>query len=95
MHKACMRCGQVQAASKEQCSGCGAFFTDANWSMTPARIKRVHVVALRKKGLSREEYEMRLNAAGVKSCKEFTQLQFEGFMQSLIRLPDAPATAQK
>jgi hypothetical protein len=56
--------------------------------MTQKIIKRVHVVALRKKGLTREDYKLRLNAVGVESCKEMTQQQYSEFMRQLARLPD-------
>ena len=63
--------------------------------MTLKLIQRVHVVALRQKGLTREDYKLRLNAVGVSSCKEMNQQQYLAFMRDLNRLPDAPGHAQK
>jgi len=62
--------------------------------MTKKLVQKVHVVALRQKGLSREDYKLRLRAVGVESCKDFTHKQFSEFMRQLDRLPDAPSAAK-
>lgn len=57
--------------------------------MTPARIRAVHVLALATKGLSEDTYRLRLGAACVASCKQFTRAQYTLFMRELGKLPDA------
>lgn len=86
--KHCLRCGYVDEQSP--CPQCGTYKSRKKWQLTPALIKRIHVIAMRQKGLSREEYELRLNAVGVNSCKELNQQRYERFMGALNRLPDAP-----
>ena len=87
----CPRCGH--ADDRSQCARCGTYLyskpNNRPWLLTPKMIKRIHVVAMRQKGLSREAYKLRLGAVGVGSCKELTEQQYLKFMKALASLPDA------
>lgn len=58
------------------------------WRMTPALVRTVHVIARAKKGLTEEEYRMRLGAVGARTSLEFSREQFHAFMAGLRKLPD-------
>lgn len=60
--------------------------------MTKDKIRLVHALA-RQKGLDREEYEMRLQAYGVASCKDFKRAGFDRFIKDLKTLPDVRRSA--
>ncbi len=89
----CPRCGHVDDSS--QCARCGTYLYSKRhnkpWLLTPKMIQRIHVVAMKQKGLSREEYKLRLGAVGVGSCKELNETQYTKFMKALASLPDAQA----
>lgn len=87
----CKRCGQVHPGREKECARCGAPLVQKRWRMTKARIKYVHVLAMRQKGLTREEYELRLQAAGVDSCKDLKRRQWDELLRGLKRLPDVRA----
>lgn len=81
------------------CPMCGAFTRrafccgiDLNarrpWRMTPARVRAVHVVARSRKGLTEDEYRLRLGAVGVTTSLALTREQFRALMEGLRRLPD-------
>lgn len=58
--------------------------------MDTAKIKYVHVVALREKGLSQEDYKARLLAiTGKDTCKNLNRKEYNQLMASLYRLPNA------
>lgn len=56
--------------------------------MTKMLVRRVHAVARGQKGLDEETYQLRLQAVGVASSKDFTKAQYVEFMKGLARLPD-------
>lgn len=61
------------------------------WRMTPGRIKLVKTIAFRQKGLTEEEYRVRLKAITTRdSCKQLKRAEFLRFVNDLQRLPDAP-----
>ena len=57
--------------------------------MTRARIRAVHVLARKRKGLDEETYRLRLRAVGVGSSLELSHTQFDALMRGLRALPDA------
>ncbi len=62
------------------------------WRMDPARLRLVHALALRQKGLTQEEYKLRLKAiTGRESSKDLKRRDFVRFVEDLKRLPDIPA----
>jgi hypothetical protein len=84
----CLRCGLVNPGADRECGDCHAPLVKKRWQMTSARIRRIHAVALRQKGLTRELYEMNLEAVGVASCKDMKQKHYGEFMKRMRRLPD-------
>jgi len=83
----CPRCGFQTTAG----SCCGIIFGyRPRWRMTKLLIQRVHAVARGQKGLSEENYRLRLQAVGAETCKDFTRMQYTVFMRALAKLPDAP-----
>lgn len=61
------------------------------WRMTADRVRHVHVLARSRKGLSDEDYRLRLGAVGVDSSLKLSRDQFLALVDGLNRLPDAPA----
>lgn len=60
--------------------------------MTSQRLRYVHTLALRQKGLTQEEYELRLKAiTGHGSSKDLKRRDFVRLVEDLKRLPDVPA----
>lgn len=84
----CPRCGTLTPAAN--CCGIElAAKRRQRWRMSSLLVRQVHAVARRQKGLDEETYRLRLGAVGVESCKQFTRLQYKGFMHELAKLPDA------
>ncbi len=61
------------------------------WRLTPQVIRRVHVYALKVKGLSEEAYRLNLAALGLTSSTEIrTRATYVELMRRFARYPDAP-----
>lgn len=88
----CPRCG----CSTESSWCCGIDLRASRpWSMTPDRVRMVHVLARSQKGLTEEEYRLQLGAMGVTSSKQLDRGQFHFFVQRLRSLPDDPCWLKK
>lgn len=86
--RTCPRCQQPTAST--WC--CGLELTvRKRWRMTHDRVQMVHVLARSRKGLTDEEYRMRLGAVGVDSSLQLSRDQFHALLAGLRALPDAPA----
>ena len=72
------------------CCGIDLTVRRKRWQMTPDRIRFVHILALTRKGLTDEQYRLRLGAVGVESSKQLNREQYQQFVDGLNRLPDAP-----
>lgn len=86
----CPRCGAVNPGRKKACEVCNTQLVQPRFRMTPDRVKYIHVLALRQKGLDREDYEGRLQQVGVTTCKDLDARQYRELVQGLRQLPDAP-----
>lgn len=83
----CPRCQQATIAS--WC--CGIDLTvRKRWRMTRDRVRLVHVLARSRKGLTEEEYRLRLGAVNVDSSLQLSRVQFHQLLAGLRALPDAP-----
>ncbi|MDQ2069279.1 hypothetical protein [Natronospira bacteriovora] len=92
-HRQCPRCGFWFEKSVKHCPTDGVKLgrrRKPRWEMTPERIKRVHAIALGRKGLSYEDYKLRLRQYGVDSSKDMDEKTFKRFMHHLKALPDRP-----
>lgn len=86
----CPRCGIWNDGKLTACTDCHASIVRSRFQMTPDRIKYLHVLALRQKGLDREDYESRLRLVGVESSKDLSANQYREFIHGLRTLPDVP-----
>ena len=70
---------------------CGVLLTAKRkrWHMTKDKKRLVHIIKARK-GLSEEDYRLRLSAVGVASCTQLTRDQFHAFLKGMAALPDRP-----
>lgn len=88
MHKrTCPRCSQPTAAS--WCCGID-LLAGKRWRMTRDRIRLIHVLARARKGLTEEEYRLRLAAVGVETSLRLSRIQFHQLLVGLRGLPDSP-----
>lgn len=88
----CPRCGTTTEAG--WC--CGIDLSAARpWQMTADRVRMIHLLARSQKGLTEEEYRLRLGAMGVDSSKQLSRSQFHFFVQRLRALHDAPRWLEK
>lgn len=78
----------LSPGSMFRCALCGTWLVKQRFSMTPGRIRLVHALALKQKGLREDEYRLRLGAYGVTTCKDFKRAQFDAFVRDLKKLPD-------
>ncbi len=85
----CQRCGTWNQSSSKICGACYTPLAQPRFRMTPDRVKFLHVLALRQKGLDREDYEARLQRVGVTTCKDLTLRQYRELVDGLRKLPDA------
>lgn len=83
----CPRCQQSTASA--WCCGLD-LATARRWSMTTARIRMLHILARSRKGLTEEEYRLRLSAIGIDSCRQLDRTQFDAMVAGLTALPDTP-----
>lgn len=58
--------------------------------MTRDRLRMIHVLARAKKGLTEEQYRLRLAAVGVESSLQLSRDQFNALLAGLRSLPDSP-----
>lgn len=83
----CPRCQKLTAAS--WC--CGLDLTGRKrWRMTHDRVRMIHVLARSRKGLTDEEYRLRLAAVGVETSLRLGRDQFHRLLVGLRSLPDSP-----
>lgn len=61
------------------------------WRMTKDHVRLVHVLARSRKGLTEEEYRMRLGAVGVTTSLALSRKQFHQLLAGLRALPDCPS----
>lgn len=86
--RTCPRCHQPTAAT--WC--CGLDLAARNrWRMTADRIRMVHVLARARKGLTEEQYRLRLAAVGVDTSLRLGREQFHQLVTGLSSLPDSPS----
>lgn len=87
--KRCGRCGQPNAMRAGKCECCGEPLKHPPFRMNAQRIKYIHTLALRTKGLSRDAYELLLEGQGVTTCKDLRRKQYYELIARLKKLPDA------
>ena len=89
----CSRCGYSFPNVKE-CPTCGVDLVKRRWKMTRKRIAYVHALALQQKGLTHEEYKLRMQAITTKTtCKDLTRNDYKRFTADLQALPDVRRAA--
>lgn len=89
--RTCPRC--QQPTPNAWC--CGLELTARKrWRMTHDRVRMVHVLACSRKGLTEEEYRMRLGAVGVDSSLQLSRDTFHDLLRGLRSLPDSPTWVQ-
>lgn len=85
--RTCPRCQQPTDA--QWC--CGLDLSARHrWRMTHDRVRMVHVLALSRKGLTEEQYRLRLAAVGVETSLKLSRDQFHALLDGLRALPDSP-----
>lgn len=89
----CPRCGKRSPGA--YCCGVDFTATRAPWTMTPERVRLVHVIARSRKGLCDEDYRARLRAVGVATSRDLSRAQFHAFLDGLTRLPDSPTWSKR
>lgn len=87
----CKRCGTVSPGKVERCPDCGTGLVKRLFKMTPERIKQVHTIARKQKGLDETLYRDNLHAVGVESCKDMKEKHYNEFLARMARLPDVRA----
>jgi hypothetical protein len=87
--RTCPRCERTTRLSS--CCGIDLSVRRRRWRMTADRVRFVHVLARSRKGLTEEEYRLRLGAVGVESCLQLDREAFHAFVAGLAKLPDCPA----
>lgn len=83
----CPRCAQLTA--ERWCCGID-LLARKRWRMTHDRVRMIHVLARARKGLTEEEYRLRLAAVGVSTSLKLGRDQFHQLLVGLRSLPDAP-----
>lgn len=58
--------------------------------MTHDYVRMIHILARSRKGLTEEEYRMRLAAVGVQTSLKLSRDQFRALLDGLRALPDSP-----
>lgn len=87
----CPRCGNWWPGHEQFCPQDGADMVRHRFRMDRARIARVHVLALKQKGMDYDDYKRRLKAiTGRDSSKDLKQHEYRAFLRDLAGLPDAP-----
>lgn len=83
----CPRCRQPTA--ERWCCGID-LLARKRWRMTHDRVRMIHVLARARKGLTEEEYRLRLAAVGVSTSLKLGRDQFHRLLAGLRALPDSP-----
>lgn len=91
----CPRCGSPNKERLSKCEVCEETLRTKRFSMTKDKIKYVHVLALKQKGLTQEEYKLRLKAVDVTTCKQLKRKTYYEFVNGLRALPDAPTSRRQ
>ena len=82
----CPRCGH----QTRNLTCCGETLRRRRWVLTKDRIRLLRVLAHSRKGLSKEDYRLRLGAVGVESTLDLDRERYVRFIVELRKLPDAP-----
>lgn len=89
--RTCPRCQQSTAST--WC--CGLELTARKrWRMTRDRVRMIHVLARSRKGLTDEQYRLRLGAVGVDTSLKLSRDQFHNLLRGLRALPDSSTWSQ-
>lgn len=89
----CMRCGHINPGREKECQDCHAPLVKKRFAMTHARIKQVHTIAMRQKGLSYDDYKIILKSIGIESSADMKEKHYNEFMRRMNKLPDARRAA--
>ncbi|MDY6979383.1 MAG: hypothetical protein SV201_05840 [Pseudomonadota bacterium] len=84
----CPRCAEPNSLDRKTCWLCHSPLRQTRFHMSKDKIKYIHTLAMRQKGLSREEYEANLQAVGVASSKDMKRQHYYQFLQRMKALPD-------
>ena len=84
----CPRCATYNDMDRKTCELCHTPLRQQRFHMTGDKIKYIHTLAMRQKGLTREEYEDNLQAVGVTSSKDMKRKHYYQFLQRMKALPD-------
>ena len=85
----CPRCGFWFDGDTTECPQDGTSLVKRRFRMTPSRIRHVHTLALRQKGLTEEEYKLRMQAVtGKTTCKDFRRTHYMRFVADVKKLSD-------
>lgn len=87
--RTCNVCGEP---TRER--ACCGVVLERRWTMTTGRVKAIRRYAHGRKGLTEDDYRLRLNAVGAKSTLELTEHQFNTVMAGLRTLRDVPRPRQ-
>lgn len=87
MMRVCPRCHQTTTST--WCCGID-LSVRGHWRMTHDRVRMIHVLARSRKGLTEEEYRLRLAAVGVDTSLRLSHDQFHNLLHGLRSLPDCP-----
>lgn len=86
----CPRCGIWVPRRFRRCPQDGASLVMEKFEMNNDRIRYLHGLALGRKGLSYEDYKLRLHGVtGHTTCKDLSRVEFLKFVSDLKGLPDA------
>lgn len=83
----CPRCDKLTA--ERWCCGID-LLAGKRWRMTADRVRMVHVLARSRKGLTDEEYRLRLGAVGVTTSLKLSREQYHRLLVGLRALTDSP-----
>jgi hypothetical protein len=83
----CPRCDKLTA--EPWCCGID-LRARKRWRMTRELVRMIHVLARSRKGLTEEEYRLRLAAVGVSTSLQLGRDQFYRLLDGLRALPDSP-----
>lgn len=84
----CPRCATYNSVDRKTCELCHTPLRQKRFHMTKDKVRYVHTLAMRQKGLTREQYEDNLQAVGVASSKDMKREHYFKFLQRMKALPD-------
>lgn len=85
----CPRCGQWWPGENRLCPQDSADLIQHRFRMDSMRIRYLHALALRQKGLSYDDYKARMHAVtGKVSCKDLKRRGYNRLIVDLNKLPD-------